>query len=407
MSDRLSFMIGKGKVVPPVIRSRQHLVSQGVRLLPMNAVAPIALPITADGVTYTMAQEASWIDGQHFAVGRWDGSLSIFAFNDSSTTGPLISKAVNTPALEGVQMITWLASGLFASSNDESSLVLWSSLSGTWSDLSEVAVLQYPKSLGVANSGDSIILGSSIVLAVGHANGFVSIWLGNLDGSEWKMSTAVDIKNPRPTNPWGLHNVRGVSLLANSSTDAEVITGSEDGFMTVLRLSDGKILSQTVYNPAAQRGINSVSAWGNNVLIANCAVGPDDKNLWYYSVNPQDWSVKLIDSTNLRVNPSAPQVFNFCAIWGRSRNQLCFFSSTEEGALWMGTVADQRLNVLGYETVYGNLGSALAFNTNGNLVVINYNLYEFKTDTPQIAGADLHPERMSLTREPSSRADSL
>jgi hypothetical protein len=221
------------------------------------------------------------------------------------------------------------------------------------------------------------------------------------------MSTAVDIKNPRPTNPWGLHNVRGVSLLANSSTDAEVITGSEDGFMTVLRLSDGKILSQTVYNPAAQRGINSVSAWGNNVLIANCAVGPDDKNLWYYSVNPQDWSVKLIDSTNLRVNPSAPQVFNFCAIWGRSRNQLCFFSSTEEGALWMGTVADQRLNVLGYETVYGNLGSALAFNTNGNLVVINYNLYEFKTDTPQIAGADLHPERMSLTREPSSRADSL
>jgi hypothetical protein len=68
----------------------------------------------------------------------------------------------------------------------------------------------------------------------------------------------------------------------------------------------------------------------------------------------------------------------------------------------MGTVTDYRLNVLGYETVYGNLGSALAFNINGNLVVINYSLYEFKTDTAQIAGPDLHPERMPLARETSA-----
>jgi len=345
-----------------------------------------------------MAQETSWIDGQHFAVGRWDGSLSIFAFNESSTAGPVISKAVNTPALEGVQMIIWLAPGLFASSNDDSSVVLWSSPSGTWSDLSETAVLNYSNDLGVANSGDSIVLGSSIVLAVGHANGFVSIWIGSLDGRNWKMSSTVGIRNPHPTNPWGIHNVRGISLVANSASDAVVVAGSEDGFITLLRLPDGQILSQTVYNPDAQRGINSVAAWGSNVLVANCAVGPDDKNLWYYSVNQQDWSVSLMDSTNLRVNPSAPQVFNFCAIWGRSHGQPCFFSSTEEGALWMGTVADRCLNVLGYEIVYGNLGSALAFNINGNLVVVNYNLYEFKADTSQIAEPDLHTERISLAR---------
>lgn len=396
-------MIGKEtKAIPPVLRSRQYLASQGVRLVPMNAVPPAALPITADGVTYTMAQETSWIDGQHFAVGRWDGSLSIFAFNESSTAGPVISKAVNTPALEGVQMITWIAPGLFASSNDDSSVVLWSSPSGTWSDLIETAVLSYPNDLGVANSGDSVVLGSSMVLAIGHANGFVSIWIGSLDGLNWKMSSSIDIRNPHPTNPWGLHNVRGISLVANSSSDAVVVTGSEDGFITLLRLPDGKILSQTVYNPGAQRGINSVAAWGSNVLIANCAVGPDDKNLWYYLVNQQDWSVTLMDSTNLRVNPSAPQVFNFSAIWGRSQGQPCFFSSTEEGALWMGTVADHRLNVLGYEIVYGNLGSALAFNINGNLVVVNYNLYEFKTSTSQTVEPDLHPERITLARGTSA-----
>ena len=67
------------KPVPPVIRSRQELIAQGVSFVPPGGVAPATLPITADGVTCTMAQEIAWLDQQHFAVGRWDGSLSIFA----------------------------------------------------------------------------------------------------------------------------------------------------------------------------------------------------------------------------------------------------------------------------------------------------------------------------------------
>lgn len=90
------------KPVPPVIRSRQHLTAQGVSFVPPGGVTPSTLPITADGVTYTMAQETTWLDTQHFAVGRWDGSLCIFALNNSPTAGPVISKAVNTPAFEGV-----------------------------------------------------------------------------------------------------------------------------------------------------------------------------------------------------------------------------------------------------------------------------------------------------------------
>jgi len=49
-----------------------------------------------------------------------DGSFSIFAFNDSPTAGQYQQGRQHT-RLEGVQMITWLASGVFASSNDESS----------------------------------------------------------------------------------------------------------------------------------------------------------------------------------------------------------------------------------------------------------------------------------------------
>ena len=396
------------RAIPPVIRSREHLASQGVSLLSPESIPPSALPITADGVTYTMAQETTWLDMQHFAVGRWDGSLSIFAFNDSPTAGPIISKAVNTPALEGVQMITWLAPGAFASSNDDSSIIVWSSPSRKWTDLYAMAVLQYDASWGVANSGETLVLinGNVLYLAIGHANGFLSIWAGNTNGTGLQLVKSIDLRNPKPTNPWGLHNIRGVSSLFWNNSTGYIVTGSEDGYISVLRLPDGAIMSQTVYNLNAQRGINSVATFGQNLLISNCAVGPADKNLWYYWVDGNNFSVTLKDSTNLRVNPAAPQVFNFCTIWGIFNNQIGFFASTEEGALWVGTVnASQKLSVLGYQTVFGALGSALAFSAWGRLVVVNYNLFEFIASQNQ-AAADQHPERLPLEMLPATMARS-
>jgi hypothetical protein len=383
------------KPIPPIIMSRQHLIAQGVSFVPPGGVSPVTLPITADGVTYTMAQETTWLDRQHFAVGRWDGSLGIFAFNESPTNGPVISKVVNTPAFEGVQMITWLAPGVFASSNDESSIIVWSSASQHWTDL-QSAALKYDPSLGVANSGDSIVLGERLYLAVGHASGFISFWSGNTDGTGLKLYQVVDLRNSKPTNPWGLHNIRGISTMFSTGSTAYVVSGSEDGYISVLGLPGGEIMSQTVYNPAAQRGINSVAAFGQNLLVANCSVGSNDKNLWYYWIDGDDFSVTLKDSVNLQVNPSAPQVFNFCTIWGVFNGEVGFFASTEEGALWVGTVgSSQNLAVIGYQNVFGSLGSALAFNFNGNLVVINYNLYEFTT-SPSLAKktVDENPERL-------------
>lgn len=394
-------IMNPSRPIPPVIRSREHLAAQGVSFLPPGSVAPSALPITADGVTYTMAQETAWLDTEHFAVGRWDGSLSIFSFNKSPTAGPIITKAVNTPALEGVQMITWLAPGAFVSSNDESSMIVWSSPNGNWSDLYAMAILHYDPALGVVNSGDTLILGTILYLAVGHANGFVSLWSGNTAGTGLEFVTAVDVRNPHPTNPWGLHNIRGISTIFRNELNGYIATGSEDGYVCVLRLPDGAIMSETVYNPGAQRGINSIATLGQNLLVANCAVGPNDKNLWYYWIDENNFSVTLKDSTDLRVNPSAPQVFNFCTIWGRFNNQVGFFSSTEEGALWVGTInANQQINVIGYQTVFGTLGSALAFNTNGTLIVVNYNLFEFTTTETPLSDMASHPERLPLKALP-------
>jgi hypothetical protein len=385
--------------VPPVIRSRKHLEAQGVSFLPAGAQAPTSLPLTPDGITYTMAQETAWLDAQYFAVGRWDGSLSIFKFNDSPMAGPVIARAVNTPAFEGVQMITWVAPGIFVSSNDDASIILWQSLSGTWTDLTTIGTLAYDPSLGVANSADCFLLGQEIYLVVGHANGYLSIWGSSTQGTTFQFQQSINVQNPNPTNPWGIHNIRGVTLMFSTDQTGYIVSGSEDGFLSVVSVPDGTVLSQTVYNPGAQRGINGVAALGQNLLVANCAVGPSDKNLWYYWVN-QDWSITLKDSTNLRVNPAAPQVFNFCTIWAFFNQQVGFLASTEEGALWMGTVTNTSLNVLGYEPVFGalgsSLGSALAWNVNGELAVVNYNLYEFKTQSGQALLPDQNPERLTV-----------
>lgn len=385
------------KPEPAVIRSREHLISQGVQFLPAGAVLPSALPITADGVTYNMAQEVTWIDERHFAVGRWDGSLSIFAFNDSPTQGPVINTVVNTPAFEGVQMITWLAPGVFCSSNNDRSMSVWGGSQGGWAGTQQIGILEYDPAFGVANSGDSLVIDSQLYFAAGHANGFISIWKGDGEGPTLRFLKAIDVKNPNPTNPWGIHNIRGIATIGQDR-EGYIVSGSEDGYLCILRLPDGAILSQTIYNSQAKRGINSVAAFGEKLLVANCAVGDEDKNLWYYSVDVNDWSINLKDSTNLRVNPSAPQVFNFCAIWGWADGRLCFFSSTEEGALWMGTIdATQRFTIFGYQLIYGNLGSALAFHRDGYLVAVNYNLYEFRTRIPtgSTSNPAAHPERLT------------
>jgi hypothetical protein len=377
--------------IPGVVRSRRELESQGVSFLAPGALSPAQLPITPDGTTYSMAQEAAWIDPQHFAVGRWDGSLSIFAFNQSQTIGPVITAAVSSPSSEGVQMITWVAPGVFASSNDDGSMVVWNSPSGNWNDLQQIAVLSYEPTFGDANSGSSFNIGNTLYLIVGHANGYVTIWSGGIDGTGLALVTSVNVQSSHPVNPWNLYNVRGVAPILWTDSVGYVVTGSEDGDLCVIEVPSGSILSRTVYNPTAQRGINSIATLGQDLLVANCSVGSDDKNLWYYWIDADDWSITLRDSTNLKVNPDAPQVFNFDVIWAQYSGGICFFSSTEEGALWMGTItSDQTLSVFGYQTVTTPLGSALAFGVNSYLVLVSYNLYEFTTgsDTMPVDGGD-------------------
>jgi len=382
--------------LPAVLRSRQDLEARGISFLPAGAPVPTTLPIQQDGATYAMAQETAWLDDDHFAVGRWDGSLSIFRFSPGEFIGPLITTIVNSPSSEGVQMITWLTPQTFVSSNDAGSMIIWRSApGGDWARLQQAAKLSYDASLGEANSGDAFVLGGAHYLVAGHANGFLTIWSSNTNGNNFQFVRSVDVRSARPVNPWGLHNVRGVSMVQKTDPTALVVTGSEDGDVCMVRVPDGMIVSHTVFNPDAQRGINSLATRGRDLLVANCSVGPDDKNLWYYRMDFANGTIALRDSYDLKVNPSAPQVFNFSTVWGLYQGGVCWFSSTEEGALWMGTVSGGKLSVMGYQAFTDQLGSALAFNTNGKLVMVSYNLFEFITTTAAAAvAAGDSPERV-------------
>ncbi|GAA1310184.1 hypothetical protein [Saccharothrix xinjiangensis] len=367
--------------VPPVIRSRDDLIAKGARV-PLLQAGASALPITLDGVTYEMAQDMAWLDAEHFAVGRWDGSMSIFEYGAAPFGGPLIREAVNSPSFAGVQMVAALPGNAIATTNDDASIALWRSPSGTWKDLALVGTLPFDAALGVATSGRGLVVGDRSFLVVGHTSGFASLWRYHPATRNLVFRRAVDLRNPVPVNPWGLHDIRGVDVVVGTDGVPRAVTGSEDGYVSILDVPSGAILSQTVFNPSAQRGINSVSVAGESLLVANCSVGSADHNLWYFSIDRQTWAVTLRDQANLLIDTQRPQAFNFETVWGSYGGNQCWFASTEEGALWMGT-AGPGLSTLGYQEVTSPLGSTLAYKDGpGRLAMVAYDLYQYSTAAP-------------------------
>jgi hypothetical protein len=380
--------------IPTVLRSRRELESRGASFLPPGAVVATKLPIAENGTTYSMAQDMRWLDNDYFAVGRWDGSLDVFRFDPAEFSGPLIKTAVSSPSSQGVQMIARVTARSFVSSNDAGSMIVWRSPSGgEWSELHQVACLNYDSAFGVATGGDSFVVGSKRYLVVGHSEGYLTIWSSDTDAAGLRFRKVVDLRSAHPVNPFGLQTIHDAYLVKKSGSTGLVVTGSENGEVCFVRVPDGTVLSRTVFNPSAQRGINSIATRGQDLLVANCSVGSSDKNLWYYRMNFDTAAIELKGSIDLKVDPNRPQTFNFSVVWGQYDGGVCWFSSTEEGALWMGTATGGQLSAIGYQEVTSPLGSALAYNASGRLAMVSFNLYEFTTLSTAATLAGDDPER--------------
>lgn len=332
-----------------------------------------ALPLAANDPIYAMAQQVCWLDDAHFAVGRWSGVASIFDAADPHPRAPVAEAAIVPPTGRGIEMLAAGDGSWFVSSNDERSITVWSMSSSGGEVTTELgAVVTYDPSIGTANCGLYTPTASGSWLVTGHESGQVVIW-DAADPAAFVQQVVVDLASDTPTNPWGLQNIRSVQPFDIGAGNATVVTGSENGDICLLGVPSGSVFDTTVYNPGAQRGINTVATSWPWILVGNCAVGAADKNLWCFRAD--DASIQPTSSVNLVVDPSLPQVFDFSvsfvgALW---------YAATEEGALWGGSIdAAGGLVVTGYEEISAKIGAATAYGGTGELVVAAYDIHSFE-----------------------------
>ncbi len=280
------------------------------------------------GATPAFAQTMAWFDETHFALGRWDGTISIFRVPQANEFGPVVTQAMALPSGHGVEMIAAVDDATIVSSDTNDALIVWRRMTTSTGESGkgfEVGQrLSYDTGYGTANSGLSLAVSGQQYLISGHESGYVVFWTKMTDGT-FKFAKAVDAKSTSaPANPWGLRNIRGLAAWRNY-----VLTGSEDGDIVAISVPDGVERFRMRYNDKAQRGINNISVLGDLLLVANCAVGVSDKNLWLFDLS--SGKPILSDAENLVVDLSRSQVFDFDAVLVNSPHGPIFFSSTEEG----------------------------------------------------------------------------
>jgi hypothetical protein len=356
-------------------------ISQQIPLLltepePTPAPSTAPLPIKNLGVTYSMAQAVRWLDERRFAIGRWDGTLTIFDCTAGRVSPAIISAALTVPSFAGIEMIARLKDGIFASSNEANSIMVWHGRNPSDGGIGVRCTLFYDEAIGVANDGTATEVDGVKYFVSAHANGYLLVWQVNGDCEAFKLLHTIDLCSPSPIqSPCPLRNVRGVERWKPGF----VVTGSEDGDICLVNVAAGSITARMRYNETAQRGINDIDTCGDHLVLSNCSVGPDDKNLWLYRITENGFD--LLDSLNLKVDQARHQVFNFCIDQAVVGDKQYFFSATQEGVVWIGLVENDRFVALGKQEVSTRIGAALACEPDSRLLAVagdNIHIFEIQ-----------------------------
>lgn len=353
--------------------------AQPIPVLLTESPAPpssVELPVKDIGTTYSMAQAVRWLDEQTFAIGRWDGTLTVFHRGNGLTRAPIISAALTVPSFSGIEMIAKIKQSVFVSSNEASSMIVWQGGSSVDGGLCVQTMLCYDPAIGVANDGTTSECDGRLYFISVHANGFLLVWHVGDDAESFRLCHTIDLRSPDPIqSPYPLKNIRGVERWKPGF----VVTGSEDGDICLVDVVEGSLMARMRYNDSAQRGINDIDSCGDYLLLSNCSVGPDDKNLWLYRINEAGFD--LLDTVNLVVDSKRDQVFNFCIDQAVIGDKQYFFSATQEGVVWIGFVENDRLVTLGNHQVSTRIGAALAYEPISRLLAVagdNIHLFELQ-----------------------------
>jgi hypothetical protein len=338
------------------------------RLAVEGAPTPPPLPLKEAGNLYTIAQEVRWLDGSRFAVGRWDGSLTLYDVVNDVTAPLRIEYAEALPESGGIRMITRLRDGKYASSNGSGAMAVWDAAHPERVE----TLLRYDAGLGSATTGNTVdAKDGTRYLVAGHDGGQLTIWC--VGDEQLQFVKTADIRSPKPANPWGLQTVYAVEPIADDC----VLTAADNGDLCVVEVPSGALVSRLRYNDTAQRGLNDLAVRGNLAVAVNCAVGPADHNTWLFRIE-SNGSLTGLDKINLRRDPNAAQVFAFCVRIATDEHGLLFIVATEEGLLWVGRIDGTTLNPIGNTTVSSNFGAALACDGDGRLVVVGDHLHMYQ-----------------------------
>ncbi len=326
--------------------------------LPVQSIKPA-------GSTVTFAQSLDWFDSNQFVVGRWDGSITLFRTPRAGEFGPVITQAMVSPSGKGLELVAAVNENMIVTSNDKASLAIWfRDTPNGRTDFNLNSLAKYDSAIGTANSAVASTINGKTHLVTGHENGHVLFWEMK-DGTSFKLVRTVEVKSPNaPSNPWGLRNVRGLAIWKNHT----LVTGSEDGDLVGLKISDGSEQFRIRYNDKAQRGINNISILDDHLLVANCSVGIADKNIWLFTL--ASGMPVLSDSENLILDRTKAQVFNFDADLVMGSGGLTFYSSTEEGLLWHGKIDGSQLIATGVTKSAEKGGSIMDISDDGGLIAV-------------------------------------
>lgn len=316
------------------------------------------VPLSSTAELYMTAQEARWLDDTRFAVGRWDGSATVYEYEPHRQPALKIVAALAEQDSGGVRMIATLPDGRCASSNGPRCINVWH----RDDPASTIVHLTYSGKLASATSGLYARFHDRTLLVVGHDSGFLSLW--DIEEGRIGLADVMDLRASQTANPWNLQTIYGIAL---ANDDARVVTAADSGDLCVIEPTTASLLSRLRYDVNAKRGLNDVATYGSYVLAVNCAVGSSQSNTWLYALQP-DSSLKLLDSVVLRADASLPQVFAFCAEIIADAIGLIFLVATEEGLLWVGRIANDKLAIIGNLSVASHYGAAVASN-NGRIVV--------------------------------------
>jgi hypothetical protein len=318
------------------------------------------------GTTYPYTQQLQWIDSSHFIVGRLDGSMTIFRPPGAFEFGPTLTNVLRTPANRGVEMLAVQDNDTFVTSNDATTIALWQRGDETtptdpgYHRLPPVArfkTFSYDSDPGIANSGVFLTYNSINYLVTGHENGYVLVWRVSANGRNLTQLRKIDVRSPNPIpSPFQLWNVRDIVVWK----DNLVVTGSEDGDLVLLRITDGQVLVRERYNPAAQRGINGLAILGDYLTAVVCSVGSSDQNTWLFRVENSDFV--SLDSIDVKQNLALPQSFAFRAAMATVDGSPNIFVSSQEGILWTVEVTPtDELQIVASTTTDFALGDAMDF----------------------------------------------